>query len=91
VTDQGDGSYDALVAPKVAGSALLCASLLVPGGLYATMYTDTQFQQMVGVQSFTSFDYSRLASPFLQPLADPQDDALFSIRFAGFFKPTVRR
>ena len=90
MVDHGDGSYDALVAAKVAGSALLCASLLVPGGLYATMYTDTQFQQVVGVQNFVLFDYSRAASPFLQPLSDPQDDALFSIRFAGFFKPTVR-
>ena len=89
VVDEGDGSYGALVAPRTTGSTLLCASLLVAGGLHATMYTDTQFQQAVGVQSFTSFDYNRAASPFLYPLADPQDDALFSIRFAGYFKPTV--
>ncbi len=89
VTDQGDGSYDAFVAAKVAGSGLLCASQLAAGGLHATMYTDTEFQQVVGVQSFTTFDYSRAASPFLFPLADPQDDALFSIRFAGYYKPTV--
>ena len=89
VTDYGDGSYDAFVAPRTAGVSSLCASLLVSGGLYATMYTDTQFQEVVGVQSFTTFDYSRASSPFLFPLADPQDDALFSVRFAGYFKPTV--
>ena len=89
VTDNGDGSYEAFVAAKTAGSSSLCASLLVSGGLHATMYTDTQFQQVVGVQSFASFDYNRASSPFLFPLADPSDDALFSIRFAGYFKPTV--
>jgi hypothetical protein len=41
------------------------------------------------VQSLTTFDYSRAVSPFLYPLSDPQDDALFSIRFAGYYKPTV--
>ncbi len=89
MADQGDGSYDAFIAPKSAGNASLCASLLVPGGLFATMYTDTRFQQVVGVQTFATFDYSRAASPFLYPLADPLDDALFSIRFVGYFKPTV--
>jgi hypothetical protein len=53
------------------------------------MYTDALFQQVAGVHSFTTFDYSRASSPFLHPLPDPQDDALFSIRFMGFFKPTV--
>ena len=89
VTDQGDGNYDAFVAAKVTGNALLCAAQLAAGGLYATMYTDTDFQQVVGVQSLTTFDYSRAVSPFLYPLSDPQDDALFSIRFAGYYKPTV--
>ncbi len=89
VTDQGDGGYDAFVSAKAAGSGLLCASLVAAGGLHATMYTDTEFKQVVGVQSLTSFDYSRASSPFLFPLPDPQDDAMFSIRFAGYYKPTV--
>ncbi len=89
VTDQGDGSYDAFVTAKVAGNGLLCVSQLAAGGLHATMYTDTEFRQVVGVQSLNTFDYSRAVSPFLFPLSDPQDDALFSIRFAGYYKPTV--
>jgi hypothetical protein len=84
-----DGTYDALIATKTAGKSSLCISLLAPGGVHATMYTDIQFSQVVGVQSFTSFDFNRAASPFLYPLSDFQDDALFSIRFAGYFKPTV--
>ena len=62
--------------------------VLTLGGLFATMYTDVSFSVQVSTVAVTGVEYTLTSTPYIGA-ADPGNDALFSMRYSGFFKPTT--
>ena len=70
---------------RAAGTGKVGVEVLTLGGLFATMYTDISYANQVSTVAVTGIDFLKSNTPYISA-ADPSNDALFSLRYAGFLQ-----